>query len=68
MEVKKKKVKKKIHKTSDPYYDVHTYSGFKNPFNIEWIKYYNPREGRDQIIFLYKNKDDNKICKHRILN
>ena len=68
MEVKKKKVKKKIHKTNDPYYDVYTYGQGKSPFDIEWIKYYNPREGRDQIIFLYKGKDDNKIYKHRILN
>ena len=63
-----KKTKRKRHKTSDPNYDTYTYSGFtKNPFNVEWIKYYNQSEGRDQIVFLYKDKKTNKIVKHRIL-
>ena len=48
----KTKVKKKLHKTADPNYDVRTYGQGKNPFDIEWIKYYNSAEGRDQIIFL----------------
>ena len=65
--MKTKKVKKKIHKTSDPNYNVHTYSGMKNPFNIEYIKYYNPMEGRDQIVFLYIDKRDKKTVKYRIL-
>jgi hypothetical protein len=63
----KTKVKKKIHKTSDPNYDVHTYGQGKNPFDIEWIKYYNAVEGRDQIIFLYMDKKTKKIYKHKIL-
>jgi len=63
----KTKVKKKIHKTSDPNYDVHTYGQGKNPFDIEWIKYYNSTEGRDQIIFLYTDKKTKEICKYRIL-
>ena len=64
----KQKVKRKIHKTSDPGWDTHTYSGSsKNPFNIEWLKHYNPMEGKDQIIFLYTDKETKKIMKHRIL-
>ena len=63
----KTKIKKKIHKTSDPNYDVHTYGQGKNPFDIEWIKYYNAAEGRDQIIFLYTDKETKKICKYRML-
>ena len=60
--------KRKIHKTSDPSWDVHTYSGYtKSPFNIEYVKYFNPMEGRDQIMFLYSDKETKKIIKHRIL-
>ena len=62
-----KKVNTRLHKTSDPYYDVHTYGQGKSPFNVEWLKYYNPIEGRDQVIFLYKSKDTGEICKYRIL-
>jgi hypothetical protein len=64
-----KRVKKKIHKTKDPTWDTHTYSNDNSnyPFDIEYMKYHNPREGRDQIIFLYTDKDTKKICKHRIL-
>jgi len=63
----KTKIKKKPHKTSDPNYEVHTYGQGKNPFDIEWLKYYNPIEGRDQILFLYTDKLSGKIVKHRIL-
>ena len=64
----KKTVKKKMHKTADPTWDTQTYgNSSKGPFNIEWIKYYNESEGRDQIIFLYSDKKNNKIIKHRIL-
>ena len=62
------KVKKKSHKTSDPNYDVHTYGQGKNPFNIEWIKYHNPVEGRDQILFLYTDKLSGEIVKYKILS
>ncbi len=65
--MKSEKVKKKIHKTSDPHYDVHTYGQGKNPFDIEWLKYYNKVEGRDQIIFLYVDKETKKPVKYRIL-
>jgi hypothetical protein len=61
------KTKRKIHKTSDPHYDVHTYGQGKNPFDIEWVKYFNPAEGRDQIMFLYSCKETKKICKYRVL-
>ena len=63
----KTKVKKKTHKTSDPNYEVHTYGQGKNPFDIEWIKYFNASEGRDQVIFLYTDKKTKKICKYRVL-
>ena len=39
----------------------------KNPFDIEWIKFFNEAEGRDQIIFLYKDEKTGEIIKHRIL-
>ena len=63
----KRATKKKMHKTSDPHYDVHTYSGFKNPFDMELVKYYNQAEGRNQVIFLYKDRDDGKIVKYRVM-
>ena len=61
------KTKLKKHKTSDPHYDVHTYGQGESPFDIEWIKYHNKVEGRDQIVFLYKDKESGEIVKHRIL-
>lgn len=64
----KKTVKKKMHKTADPTWDAQTYgNSSKSPFNVDWIKYRNPIEGRDQIIFLYSDKETKKIIKHRIL-
>ena len=64
-----KKTKRKRHKTSDPSWDTHTYgaASTRNMFDVEWIKYYNKAEGRDQIIFLYKDKESGEIIKHRIL-
>ncbi len=65
-----KKVKKRAHKTSDPTWNTHTYghnNDSKYPFDMEYLKYHNPREGRDQVIFLYKDKDTKKICKYRVL-
>ena len=38
-----------------------------NPFDLEYLKYYNEREGRDQILFLYKDKITKEIIKYRIL-
>lgn len=65
--MKTKKVKRKMHKTPDPNYKVQTYGQGKNPFDMEWIKYYNPIEGRDQIVFLYIDKSSKKTVKYRIL-
>jgi len=63
-----KNTKKRMHRTSDPTWHTYTYSGeTKSPFDIEMIKYYNESEGRDQILFLYKDKTDGKIFKYRIL-
>jgi hypothetical protein len=61
---RKKPIKKKDGSwdTSDLYRNTGRF-----PFNIEWQKYYNPVEGRDQIIFLYSDKKTKKIIKYRIL-
>ncbi len=68
MKKKKANFKRKPHRKSDGSWDLSDlYRGGKNPFNIEWIKYYNAAEGRDQIIFLYTDKRTKKICKHRVL-
>ena len=70
MKVKRNKTKRKIHKTKDPTWDTHTYSGSnasKYPFDTEWVKYFNPVEGRDQIMLLYSCKETKKIMKYRIL-
>ena len=62
------KIKKKPTKKKDGSWDTSDlYRGGKNPFNIEWVKYFNPVEGRDQIIFLYSDKETKRIIKHRIL-
>ena len=63
----RKKIKKKSHKTADPTWDTVTYGSSKSPFNIEYQKYYNSIEGRDQILFLYSEKNTGKIVKYRFL-
>ena len=65
--MKRQKTKKKTHKTADPNYDVHTYGQGKNPFDVEWFKYFNPMEGRDRIMFIYKSKTTKEIVKYRTL-
>ena len=68
MKSKKNKTKKKVHKKPDGSWDLSDlYRSGKNPFDIEWIKYFNPMEGRDQIVFLYSSNETKKIVKHRIL-
>tara|TARA_B100000959_G_scaffold183050_1_gene191354 strand:- start:370 stop:576 length:207 start_codon:yes stop_codon:yes gene_type:complete len=64
----KEKPKKKVIKKEDGSWDTtDLYKSGKNPFSMEWLKYFNPVEGRDQILFLYKDKRTQKICKYRIL-
>ena len=64
----KEKPKKKKWKTKDPTWDTHTYGTKERwPFESEWIKYYNPMEGKDLILIVYKDRKSKKICKHRIL-
>ena len=64
----KEKPKKKPVKKEDGTWDTgDLYRCRYNPFDIDWVKYYNGREGRDQIIFLYSDKKTKKIVKHRIL-
>ena len=68
MKSKTKKTKKKLHKKPDGSWDTgDLYRGGKNPFNVEWAKYFNPVEGRDQIMFLYSCKETKRIVKYRIL-
>ena len=61
--------KKKIVKKTDGSWDTSDLyrNTSRHPFDIEYIKYYNPVEGRDQIMFLYSDKKTKKIIKHRIL-
>ena len=62
------KVKKMPIKKSDGAWDTtDLYKAGRNPFDIEWVKFYNPVEGRDQIMFIYSDKKTKKIIKHRIL-
>ena len=61
------KAKRKIHRTNDPTWSTHTYGSSETPYNVEWVKYYNPAEGKEQIIFLYSSKDTKKIEKYRVL-
>ncbi len=73
MKTKRKKQRvKKIHEGADPTWHTVTYPATpehpsKSPFNVEWLKYFNPMEGRDQIMFLYSDKDTGKIVKYRVL-
>lgn len=65
---KAKNFKRKPHKKKDGSWDLSDlYKSGKSPFNIEWVKYYNPVEGRDQVMFIYTDKKTKKIHKHRIL-
>ena len=64
----KEKPKKKKWETKDPTWSTHTYGNErKSPFDVEWVKYYNAIEGRDQIIFLYTEPRTKKIYKYRIM-
>jgi hypothetical protein len=60
---------KKVHIKADGSWDTTDLyrNDQRNPFNIEWLKYFNPREGRDQIMFLYSDKNTGKIVKYRVL-
>ena len=64
-----KKVKRKVIKKQDGSWDTSDLyrNTSKFPFDIEWMKYFNPAEGRDQIMFIYTDKKTKKIIKHRML-
>ena len=66
---RKEKPKKKPIKKEDGSWDLSDLyrNSDRYPFEIEWLKYFNPMEGRDQIVFLYKDKKTKKIIKHGIL-
>ena len=55
-----------MHKTSDPTWHTMTYGLGESPFDIDYIVHYNKMLGTNQIIFVYKNKDDGKIVKYKI--
>ena len=58
------KSKKKVSRRKDGSWDTSDlYKCSFNPFTIEWLKIYNSIEGRDQILFLYKDKKTKKIIK-----
>jgi hypothetical protein len=64
----KKAYKRKPHKKSDGSWDTSDlYKSGGSPFDIEWIKFFNPMEGRDQVMFLYSDKKTKKVVRHRIL-
>ena len=64
----KEKPKKKLIKKEDGSWDTtDLYKSGKNPFSIEYLKFYNQMEGRDQILFLYKDRKTKIVCKYRIL-
>lgn len=67
MKLKEKPKKKPVKKEDGSWDTSDLYRISRNPFNIEWVKYFNPMEGRDQIMFLYTDKKTKKIVKHRIL-
>ena len=69
MKAKEKKVKRKVGKKPDGSWDTTDLyrNSDKYPFDVEYVKYYNSVEGRDQIMFLYIDKKTKKIIKHRIL-
>lgn len=69
MKAKEKKVKRKVGKKPDGSWDTTDLyrNSDKYPFDVEYVKYYNSVEGRDQIMFLYMDKKTKKIIKHRIL-
>jgi hypothetical protein len=62
--MKKQKAKRRVTRTRELNQALKA-SGKSYPFDIEWIKHYNPMEGKDQIIFIYKNKKNKKIAKWR---
>jgi hypothetical protein len=62
----KRKAKKKLTKRDDGSWDTSDlYKSGKNPFDVETIVYYNEREGKDVIIYLYKDKETGEIMKWR---
>ena len=62
------KHKKKVSQREDGSWDTRDlYRCSFSPFVIEWLKIYNSMEGRDQIVFLYKDKKTKKIIKYRTL-
>ena len=69
LNVTMKKVKRKIIKKKDGSWDTSDLyrNTSKFPFNIEWLKRYNQAEGKDQVVFIYTDKNTHKIIKHRIL-
>tara|TARA_R100000808_G_C2116905_1_gene129272 strand:+ start:910 stop:1107 length:198 start_codon:yes stop_codon:yes gene_type:complete len=64
-----KKVKRKIAKKEDGSWDTSDLyrNTSKHPFDIEWLKYFNPMEGKDQILFIYCDRKTKRTVKYRFL-
>lgn len=63
-----KRIKKKPNKDKEGRWDTSDlYRCSRSLFEIEWLKHFNKMEGRDQIIFLYKDRGNKKIIKYRTL-
>ena len=58
------KRKRKLSKKKDGSWDTaDLYKSGKNPFDIEVLTYFNSLEGKDIIIYLYKDKETGEIRK-----
>jgi len=58
------KKKRKLGKNKDGSWDTSDlYKSGKNPFDIEVLTYFNSLEGKDIIIYLYKDKETGEIRK-----
>jgi hypothetical protein len=64
--MKDKKVKKKITKNKDGFWDTSDlYKSGKSPFDLEYIK--TEAFGATKIVLVYKAKSSGKIIKYRVL-
>tara|TARA_R100000808_G_C2139009_1_gene146996 strand:- start:1637 stop:1789 length:153 start_codon:yes stop_codon:yes gene_type:complete len=45
----------------------HCYKSVYSMFNVEIIKLYNEKEGKNQLIYLYCDKKNHKPTKYRIV-
>jgi len=61
-------VKKKLEKNIRGEWDTSDlYRQGASPFIVDWVKFFNPKEGRDMVAFIYSDKESGRIMKYRIL-